>query len=96
MDLVQSTMSFIGQHHAEAAAFIKNDASYAQTGSSGKGTLGYSSVTYTGAGWTISIGHAVVPDYVNELTADYGNGKITWTGTEKNGQVTEISYTKTD
>ncbi len=95
MDLLHSIMSFIGQHHAEAAPFIKADAAYTQTSSSGKGMLGYSSVTYSGGGWTVTVGHAVVPDYVNEITADYGNGKITWTGTEKNGQVTEASYTKT-
>lgn len=95
LDTVNNVMSFIGQHHKDAAAFINNHASYAQTGSSGKGTLGYSSITYTGDGWTVSIGHAVVPDYINDIKVDYGNGKIVWTGAEKNGQIIEVSYTKT-
>jgi hypothetical protein len=88
-------MSFIAQHHADAVAFIKGDTSFALSGTSGKGLLAYTWAAYSGGGWTVKIGHAVVPDYVNEITADYDSGKITWTGTEKNGQITEVSYTKT-
>lgn len=92
LDIVKSAMSFIGQHHPEAAALINSGASYAQAGSGGKGKLGYSAVTYTGNGWTIKIGHAVTAEIIYEISADYQNGKITWTGQSKDGTLTEQSY----
>ena len=95
VDVINSVLSFIAQHHPETAGLIANNITFAETCSSDKRLLGFSWVTYSGGGWTVTVGHAAVPDYINDVTASYGNGKITWTGTEKNGQVTEASYNKT-
>jgi len=93
MDILIDALAYIKAHHADAAEFINDNIAFTSS-YSGKEKQGYSGVTYTGGGWTISVGHAIVPDYAYGIKADYSNGKIVWVGTSKNGQIQEESYTK--
>jgi len=93
MDILIDTLAYIKAHHADAAEFISDNITFTSS-YSGKEKQGYSGVTYTGGGWTVSVGHAIVPNYAYSIKADYSNGKIVWVGTSKNGQIQEESYTK--
>ncbi|MFA5401209.1 MAG: hypothetical protein WC169_09395 [Dehalococcoidia bacterium] len=94
MEILDSTISYIKANHPDASAFLSDDIKFALTGSTGKDIEGYTGVTYSGGGWVISIGHAIVPNYAWGIKADYDNGKIVWIGDSKNGQISEESYTK--
>ncbi len=96
MDILNSSMSYIKANHPNAAPYIPNNISFSLSGSTGKDIEGYSGVTYKGGGWVVSIGHAIVPNYVWGIKADFDNGKIVWIGSSKNGQITEESYTKSN
>jgi len=96
VQILNNTMSYIKANHTDAAAFIPAGITFTPAGGTGKDMEGYSGVTYRGGGWTVSIGHAVVPHYVWDIRADYENGKIVWTGTSSDGQITEESYIKSD
>lgn len=93
-EMLASIMEYIKQNHPDAAPFINDNIAFTLSSSTGKDTQGYGRATYTGGGWTVNIGSPFVPDYAYDLTADYGNGKIVWLGTSKNGQIEEGSYTK--
>jgi len=93
MDILNNSLSYIKANHPDAAPFISNNISFTPVSSTGKDIEGYTSVTYTGGGWVVSIGHAIVPNYAWGIKADYDNGKIVWTGSSRNGQITEESYT---
>jgi len=91
MEILNSAMGYIKEHHPDAAAFIREDAVYtADTGDKRK--LGYSKVIYNGGGWVVSIGHAVTVDLIYDITADYSNGKIVWIGRSTDGKIGEDSY----
>jgi len=96
MEILNATMAYIKANHPDAAVFLGNTGNFTKTGDIGKDVDGYTGVTYSGNGWTISIGHAVVPHYVYGIRADYGNGKIMWIGTSQNGQIKEESYTRSN
>lgn len=93
MDILNSSMSYIKANHPDAAQFVPEDTTFTLTSSTGKDIEGYTGVTYTGGGWVVSIGHAIVPNYAWGIKAAYDNGKIVWIGTSKNGQITEERYT---
>ena len=95
MELINSTMSFIKAQHADAAAYIKQGTAFSVSGTSGR-QLGYSWVAYSGGGWTVTIGRPVVPEPVTDIKAEYENGRITWTGTERGGIITESGYSRKD
>ena len=95
MDILHSTMSYIGSHHADAAAFIPADISFNQLPHDQR-KVGYGSVTYTGGGWEVSIGHAITLDEIYDMRADYQSGKIVWIGRSQDSVITEDSYTKAE
>ncbi len=92
MKILDRAVSYIRANHPDAASLLPDAGSFTRSGGTGKDIEGYSGVTYKGGGWTISIGHAIVPNFVWGIKADYGNGKIVWTGTDRDGQITEESY----
>jgi hypothetical protein len=94
VDILKTATEYIKINHPDAAAFLGDDISFTKS-YSGKEKQGYTGVTYTGGGWTISIGHAIVPDAAYDIRAEYGAGAIVWVGLSKNGQIKEESYTKT-
>jgi len=94
VEVLNNSIAYIKSNHPDAAAFLADNIAFTVTGSTGKDIEGYTGVTYSGGGWTVSIGHAIVPNYAYDIKADYGNGKIVWVGTSKNGQVKEESYTR--
>jgi len=94
MEILNNAITFIKANHPDAAVFMPADISFTLSSSTGKDIEGYTGVIYSGGGWTISIGHAIVPNYAWGIKADYDNGKIVWIGDSKNGQISEESYTK--
>ncbi|MCX6006485.1 MAG: hypothetical protein NTZ34_04390 [Chloroflexi bacterium] len=96
MEILKSSLAYIKATHTDAAAFISDNISFTITGSSGNDIDGYTGATYKGDGWTVRVGHAIVPDYAYGIRAEYGKGKIVWVGTSKNRQLNEESYLKTD
>lgn len=92
MDILNNAMVYIKAHHPDAAVFIKDATTFTMSAGE-KRVVGYTGVTYTGGGWTISIGHAVTPETIYDVRAEYNSGKIIWTGLSKNGQITEVNYT---
>lgn len=61
-DTVSTIMDYIKQNHPDAAPFIKEGMSWAKT--SGPKQMGYTEATYTGDGWTVTIGRAVTAEIV--------------------------------
>ena len=94
MEVLKNSIAYIKANHPDAEALLSSDISFSRVSGTGKDLQGYTSVTYTGGGWSFSIGHAVVPDYAYNIKADYDGGKIVWVGSSKNGQVKEDSYTR--
>jgi hypothetical protein len=92
-DILNKSLAYVKSHHADAARYLTDNITFSQSSSTGKKTLGYTGAIFTGGGWTIGIGHAVVPDYSWEINADLNNGQIVWVGSSKNGQIGEVSYT---
>jgi hypothetical protein len=93
MDILKNAIGYIKTKHPDAAVFMNDNISFAES-SSEKHQQGYTGITYTGGGWIIIIGHAITPETVYEIRAEYNNGNITWIGVSKNGQIKEDSYTK--
>lgn len=96
MEILDSAVTYIRANHPDASAYMPADIEFRLTGGTGKDIEGYSGVTYSGGGWVVSIGHAIVPNYAWDIEADYGNGKIVWIGTSRDGRITEESYTKSN
>ena len=95
MDILNNTMQYIRQHHADAAPFIAGNIAFTQTAASDKRKIGYNSVEYSGGGWMVTVGHAATAVIVEEISASYNNGKIVWTGRSQNGAISEDSYNYT-
>jgi hypothetical protein len=91
LEILKNAMTYVKTNHPDAAQFIDDSISFSESGG-GRGQQGYTGVTYTGGGWTVNIGHAIVPETIYEIRADYGNGKILWVGVLKNGQIKEEGY----
>lgn len=91
-EMVVSVMDYIKQNHPDAAPFIKQPMSWTVTSPVIK--YGYTRCTYTGDGWTVTIGHAATVEVVHEVTAEYNAEEIVWVGTIKDDAITEKSYTK--
>lgn len=89
-------MAYIKAHHPEAAPYIADKIPFIRADSSDKRKIGYSRATYSGAGWTVTVGHAATAELVYDISADYTSGKITWNGTSKDGYITELSYNRAE
>ena len=90
-DMLSTIMAYIKQNHPDAAPFIKEDMSWAKTSSPKQ--MGYTEATYTGDGWTVTIGHAVTAEVVYEVRAAYDKEAMVWSGTIKDDVITETNYT---
>ena len=90
-DMLSMVMAYIKQNHPDAAPFIKEGMSWAKT--SGPKQMGYTEATYTGDGWTVTVGHAVTAEVVYEVRAAYDKEGIVWRGTIKDDVITETNYT---
>jgi hypothetical protein len=85
-------LTYIKQHHSDAAPFIKDNLSWQRSATTKK--MGYSGYTYTGDSWIITIGHPITAEEIFDLRADYGDGLIIWSGIFKNNAISEIMYSK--
>ena len=90
-DMLSTAMAYIKQNHPDAAPFIKEGISWAKT--SGPKQMGYTEATYTGDGWSVTIGHAVTAEVIYEVRAAYDKEGIVWSGTIKDDVITETNYT---
>lgn len=90
-DMLNSVMDYIKANHPDAAPFIKENMKWAETVSAKR--PGYTGVTYSASGWTVTIGHAVTAEIIYDVRAEYPSGKIVWVGTIKDSVITEESYT---
>jgi hypothetical protein len=90
-DMLNSVMDYIKANHPDTAAFIPQDIKWTETVPDKK--PGYTGVTYSAGGWTVTIGHAVTPEIIYDVRAEYPSGKIVWVGTIKDSLITELSYT---
>jgi hypothetical protein len=91
-EMLNSVMNYIKANHPDATPFIKEKMSW--TESSSVKRIGYTGVTYSVDGWTVTIGHAVTAEVIYEIRAEYDGGKIIWTGTIKDNTITEEGYTR--
>jgi len=95
MWILNNSIACIKANHPDAAAFLGNEISFVRSSSIGEAVDGYTGVTYTGGDWIISVGHAVVLNYVYSIRAENSKEKIVWVGTgSKAGQITEVTYTR--
>jgi len=90
-DILNSVMDYIEENHPAAAPFIREGVYWAKT--SCPKQMGYTEATYTGDGWTVTIGHAVTAEIVYEVRAAYDKEGIVWNGTIKDEVITETNYT---
>ena len=90
-DILSTVMDYIRENHPDAAPFIKEGISWAKT--SGPKQMGYTEATYTGDGWTVTVGHAVTAEIVYEVRAEHDKQGIVWSGTIKDDVITETNYT---
>ena len=88
-DMLDTIMDYIKRNHPDAGAFIKEGMSW--TRSSVDIRVGYTRYVYTTNGWTVTIGYAITLQRVYEARAEY-NERIVWTGTIKDGAISETSY----
>jgi len=91
-EMLNSVMNYIKANHPDAAPFIKEKISWTQSSSVKR--MGYTASTYTGNGWTVTIGHAVTAEVIYEIRAEYTKEGIVWVGTIKDNVITENSYIK--
>ena len=91
-EMLNSVMNYIKTNHPDAAPFIKEKMSWTQSSSVKR--VGYTSFTYSGDGWTVTIGHAVTAEVIYEIRAEYTEEGIVWVGTIQDNSVTENSYVK--
>jgi hypothetical protein len=89
---LNNIMHYIEQKHPDTAPFIKENITWARSGSVKR--VGYTEATYDGNGWTVTIGHAVTAELIYEVRAEYHSAEIVWTGTVKNDTITEESYAR--
>ena len=92
-ELITKVVDYIRQNHEDVRSYIPDDIQFTVTGS-GRERIGYSRVIHTGSGWTITIGHTLVPGAPCEIHAVYGDDYIVWTGTSDGTAITEESYRK--
>ena len=88
-EILNTTMNYIKRNHPDAATFIQEDMFW--TRSKVDIRPGYSRYVYTSNGWIVTIGYAITPQRVCEAKAEY-NQRIVWTGTIKDGAISERSY----
>jgi|WetSurMetagenome_2_1015567.scaffolds.fasta_scaffold135509_1 hypothetical protein len=91
-------MYFISTNHSQAATYITDNINWTG-GLQPTSLVGYSTYSYAGNGWNVTIGYPVVPNPIYDVNATYTSPTthliINWQGTYENGAVTEIKYTYT-
>lgn len=90
-ELLSRVMTYISQHHQDAAPLIPDGISWTQVSRTKK--IGHTSYVYQGNGWTVSIGLSTTAEPAYDVKAENGAAGITWLGTIKNKAITEIEYT---
>lgn len=90
-DMLSTVMAYIKQNHPDATPFINESIYWAKT--SGPKQMGYTEATYSGDGWSVTIGHAVTAEVVYEVRAAYDKEGIVWSGTIEDDVITETNYT---
>ena len=91
--LINKTIDCIKRNHADARQYLSDGIQFTVT-ASGKEQVGYTMVVHTGSGWTITIGHAIVPGALYEIRAVYGDDDIVWIGSGDGTNITEESYVR--
>jgi hypothetical protein len=91
MDILKLVLDFIKSRHPEAAASISDYSAFIEQPGD-KHNYGYTNTVLSGYNWSIKIGHAVTPQPVYSVTANYKNGEIVWNGQIINGLVKETNY----
>jgi hypothetical protein len=89
--LLTSVMTYISQHHRDAAPLIPDGISWTQVSRTKK--TGHTSYVYQGNGWTVSIGLSTTAEPAYDVKAENDAAGINWLGTVKNKAITEIEYT---
>ena len=91
-EMLNSVMDYMKANHPDAAPFIKENIKWTKSVPERK--VGYTDVTYAGSGWTVTIGHAITPEVIYDVRAEYPEKRIVWIGTVKDNVIAEESYTK--
>ncbi len=91
MDILRMALDFLHREHPELRRSMPGRAAFTLSPPD-KSRHGYSRAIFTSGKWTITIGHAVTPETIYNVAADYDNGKIMWRGQAAAGQVKETSY----
>ena len=90
VDMLTSVVSYVKQHHCDAAAFIGQDISRTRTGHTV--LPGHTENVYGGYGWAVSVGRPIVPEMFYDVRAEHKVQGIVWVGKVENGVITETSY----
>jgi len=88
--MLESVLAFIKKNHPETSSLIPGNIRWTGAGLVRK--PGYSSQAYSGGGWTVTIGHAVIPEPVYDVKAENAGAGIIWTGKIQNELVQETGY----
>lgn len=91
-NMLNKVMDYIRQNHLDAAPFIKENVTWAESGLPKR--MGYTGYTYTGGGWIVTIGHAITAEILYDVRAEYSAEGIVWVGMVKDDVVAEESYTR--
>ena len=93
MDILKLVVGYLTLRHPELNVLLPGSKTFVfQQG--GKRLEGYSRATFFAGKWEISIGHAVIPKTVYNVTADYNHGEIVWSGQVINDHLEENTYVK--
>lgn len=84
-----AVMDYIGENHPDAAIYIEDPV---WNVTPPEPIPGWTEYHYIGDGWNVTIGHVVYYDITYEVTSEYRQEGITWTGTVYDGVVNETSY----
>lgn len=92
VSMINGVMSYIREHHPDAAQYITQDTAWTRDSSVKK--TGYTRAVYRNNGWVVSIGHTITLEDIYEISAGNAAAGIAWTGTIQDGVITETSYQK--
>ncbi len=88
--MLNSVLAYIKKNHPEAAALIPDALDW--TSSDGVRRPGFTSQTYTAAGWVVTVSHTVTLEVTYDIKAENSKAGIVWTGSVQNGTVRETGY----
>lgn len=90
VDMLNSVMEYIRQHHSDAAEFIDEDISWSRTDQTFRD--GYTRNVYSGDGWMVIVGLTIVPGAFYDVRAEHITEAIVWVGRIEDGSIIETSY----